>query len=254
MLALCEVANDDIDALKGALAGSPYSVAPYFGSDNTGRFGICLIWKPDTITIISHDYIVDIVRGYSKRIAVRLTVSHNSGFVFDMFLVHWPSRLHMNEESASRELLGSALRRSVTHQHLQGQQHIVVMGDFNDEPFNDALTEGLRSTRDPNRASQQSDLFYNPFWRHMAPATGHVWGQDASERQGSYYYRSHQLDRWRVIDQILFSSSFVMSDGVWQMVENGTHISQDNELREIVESSRSKIDHLPIFGEIRRKK
>ncbi len=39
----------------------------------------------------------------------------------------------------------------------------VVLGDFNVEPYDSAILEGLRSTRDQKVISNNSSLFYNPF-------------------------------------------------------------------------------------------
>nr|WP_279158762.1 hypothetical protein [Pseudomonas corrugata] len=251
-IGLCEVSQKDMDEFSEALAGGPFVVSAFTGTTDAPGFGFGLIYDATVITIMDHEYLMEMVRGGAHRIALRLGVSLVGGDTQDVYLVHWSSRLNHPEESATREFFGSALNRSIAGRRNAGVPNTIVLGDFNDEPFNLSVTEGLRSTRESSRAARRSDLLYNPFWRHMVPLAGYSPNVQAVSPSGSYYLRSHQLHRWRMLDQALFSSSFV-STGDWLLYEEGTRVLVSPILVNAVESRKSKIDHLPIVAEIRRK-
>lgn len=251
-IALCEVGAEDIKPLSDLFEDAPVEILEFFESEDGFEFGMCVLLRTDHLQYKNHEYIIDVVRGASRRLGLRLTVAWNDEFEFDIFLVHWSSRLYVDMESGAREQFGSLLKRSIDQRHKLGFPYTIVAGDFNDEPFNLSMTEGLRSTRDPHRASLRPEVLYNPFWRHMVPTKGYIMGSSESERRGSYYLRTQKLDRWMMIDQMLFSSLFV-SSGQWLLHEAGTRVYRLDALLDVVEGSRHSIDHLPIIGEIWRR-
>jgi len=70
---------------------------------------------------------------------------------------------------------------------------VIVIGDFNDEPFSDAMQSQLRGVRERRLVHGDPDreLLYNPFWRKLGehrPA-GRV--APSFSPAGTYYYGSN---------------------------------------------------------------
>jgi len=80
---------------------------------------------------------------------------------------------------------------------------VVVMGDFNDEPFNLSLTN-LHATRDPNLALKHAKKWlFNPSWSEVAPPARDPWGDF-----GSFSFCGTTSHRY-LYDQALTSSHFL---------------------------------------------
>jgi len=105
---------------------------------------------------------------------------------------------------------------------------IVVMGDFNDEPFDDSMqilstTPVVKAVREELkvRGRSRTDRFrsykatplrlFDPFWQY---ATGSA---------GSYY----RSPRWRTYDQILLSRGLLRSDSPLTYVDQSAHVFND---------------------------
>lgn len=248
LLGMCECAADDIRWLKSALVGTTFDVSSF--SVTGAAFRIAAIWNTANVDILDSEYLTDIVRGTSFRVGLRLTLRFAAGLNCDLFLAHWPSRLFHHKESGSREGFGAALRRELDGRKRAGAENFIVVGDFNDEPFDLSLTEGLRSTREPAVVTKKPDLLYNPFWRHIVGKTGDSPQEGLPE--GSYYHRSDKLSKWKMLDQMFFSQAF-MGSGDWTLDESKTGVHRPPRLDKAVRGTTSKIDHLPVFAQLRRK-
>jgi endonuclease/exonuclease/phosphatase family metal-dependent hydrolase len=153
-----------------------------------------------------------------------------------VLVTHWPSRLisegNLMRISAAHYLRGLVTRtlrlpsqdfwNSKTKDFVipdtkkitdRAEIPLIVMGDFNDEPFDQSL-ELLRTTGDLKVVANQLNLrgqnpreFFenyiasvpylaNPFWKYIGDKTG-------------TFYRS---PRWRIYDQILLSQGFLTND------------------------------------------
>ena len=248
LLGLCECGADDVRWLKSALVGTLFDVSSF--STTGAEFRLAVIWNTETVDIQESEYLTDIVRGTSFRVGLRLTLSFPAGLNCDLFLAHWPSRMFHHKEAGSREGFGASLRRELEGRRSSGAENFIVVGDFNDEPFDLSLTEGLRSTREPSAAAKKSNLLYNPFWRHIVGAIGAVPKDAVGE--GSYFHRSDKLSKWKMLDQMLFSQAF-MGVGDWCLDESKTGVHRPLRLAKAVRGTKSKIDHLPVYAQIRRK-
>jgi hypothetical protein len=98
-----------------------------------------------------------------------------------IFLSHWTNVRDCNE--ADRQHLGNRLRDEVnTILYSDRSKPVILLGDYNAEPFSNALTIGLESTRDVVRARNKHLLLYNPFWRHLGEAKIYKQGIDTTEK------------------------------------------------------------------------
>lgn len=122
----------------------------------------------------------------------------HSGALLDVFVVHLPSRRGgVKSTSADRERVTTKLRKVIDRLFRERPDaRVIVMGDFNDSPHNDALTRGLRATTPPGEGAVSSELY------NLATTL-------EERHQGSHYYgRSFWLP-----DQIIVSGSLLRDDG-----------------------------------------
>ena len=97
----------------------------------------------------------------------------NSGPDFAAFANHWPSRSAGQYKSEPFRMLTGETLAFVIADRLFGENGdkelpIIVMGDFNDEPFNRSMQKYLLGTRDPGRVRfSKSGHLLNLMWPLM---------------------------------------------------------------------------------------
>nr|WP_156134758.1 endonuclease/exonuclease/phosphatase family protein [Methylobacterium sp. ZNC0032] len=249
LLCLGEVATSDIEQIADSIEDS-YRIVDLSRSSTKSKFNIALIFRNERISASEHEFIISSYAESNYKIAVRYTCTIDSCLPVDIFIVHWASRLYRGEDTAEREHFGYSLRSEI-NARIKYSKNIIVIGDFNDEPYNRSMTKTLRASRDHSVARDSSDLLYNPFWKKMTSKDGYLRGSSQREQIGTYFFRSHKLHRWFIIDQILFSPNFV-GNSEWHLVEESIESWKNEKLVDAVESSQSYIDHLPVIAEIER--
>ncbi len=94
---------------------------------------------------------------------------------------------------------------------LRLDQHIVLMGDFNDEPFSPSLTEYLMATYDQDYVATQQGIdkvaLYNCAWEGLR-----------GRRPGSLYYEHAFTTKWSMLDHIILSPHLLHSDSAIRYV------------------------------------
>lgn len=249
IVALCELSKEDVQNIRDRCTVNGYSIVD--GTNPTGktRFDTCLLFRPDKLRLENSVDITSLKGSSTIKVGQRFdffVVASNA--VIHVFVCHWPSRLWCPQDDADRHLLGLRLRDEV-ESVMTAYSHplVVVMGDFNDEPFDNSITKQLMATRDRQLVARKPHLFYNPFWRHLSMAS--LYAKNSSERTigGTYYYKSDNYSRWKTFDQMLFSSSFL---GVtnWHLNEKAAQVVDIPMYTEFVTDDRSRFDHLPIMA------
>lgn len=190
------------------------------------------------------------------RAGVRVPVTTVSGEIFNIYLSHWQCR-RTYPTSAERRGLGELLRGSIeTIFEKNEEAHIIVMGDFNDEPYSESMVYGLQSGRDKHHfvAVKDKQVLYNPFWRVMGGVHPYENGVVSNKNtpSGTCYFR-HKVEYtdWKTLDQILFSTSFIGASK-WHLIEKETRIYSMLELNAVVTNLLDASDHLPVQCLIRR--
>lgn len=193
VLGLGEVENDKVirDLLKQeGLKEKGYS---YIHKDSRDRRGIdvALLYKPSVFKpFCSQAYRIH-MPGNNHFITRDILLA---GGVMDSdtvyFLVnHWPSRLGGEKESEPHRL-AAAKRNKKLVDSLQAAHPgagIIVMGDFNDEPYNRSIKEVLRA------GNGKGPGLYNPFY------------EIGKAGKGTVRFKSE----WELLDQIMLSGSFL---------------------------------------------
>jgi hypothetical protein len=244
-LVLGEIAEEDIFAFEQIQDLDNYRIKS--GISKTGHiaFDTCFIYRLDKITIASIDEI-DTGRSGTKlkiaqKLVLRVAITQNP---FYLFVSHWASRLYCPENSSDRQLLGMRLRDEVDNILSDNSELIILLGDYNDEPFDDSLAQQLMATRDKALISRKPNLLYNPFWRHLTYPDIHL------NYAGTYYHKSGKTTKWRTFDQVIVSSAFLSSELQLNEVETGiVHIPY---YLKQVKDAKTIFDHLPVKATIEK--
>lgn len=253
---LGEVSETDVESIRHFLKDSIYQVVSGVESLGRSSFSTCLLFNSSKLTcqLGSHEILMQEQSKY--RIAQHAVLAtRDLKTTFYIFISHWPSRLHLAANAPLRLTLGDRLRQRVDKVfEANASAQIILMGDYNDEPFDQSLSSALRATRDKDLAKKKSTLLYNPFWRHLCHpeiATNPSESQSHSESWGSYFHQGGTLFKWRTFDQMLFSSSF-LGLGEWYLDETNTSIINFEPYTRLVMNRDVSFDHLPIIATLER--
>ncbi len=116
-----------------------------------------------------------------------------NGELMYFYINHWPSRLGGEQESEHLRWKAALICRNHIDSIIQKDSlaKIIVMGDFNDEPFNYSIQNILRGKASINNISK-NELF-NP------------WNQFSKKGIGTLAFQ----DTWALFDQILISPALI---------------------------------------------
>ncbi|MEZ2222183.1 hypothetical protein [Rhizobium sp. RCC_161_2] len=251
VVCLGEVSSADLDWLADRFSGTPFAVQDMTQGGRASKFNLGVIYNEEVATFIGNEFNIPNIGGDNYKISCRMDFVIYGEDYFSFLVSHWPSRLLKRDDAEIRGHYGAALRKEVEDLQSDGVKYLVVLGDFNDEPFNHSMTTFLRGCRDASFVNSNPDLLYNPFWKQIVSPRGYIKSPGPSDPTGTYFYRSDNLHRWRVFDQMLFCSAFV-GGSEWHLNEKETGVFRYERLVEAVESSRSKLDHLPIIAELNK--
>jgi hypothetical protein len=121
----------------------------------------------------------------------------------NVFLSHWPSKLRDNTLNVIE--ISIELRKKV-HELLENEENVILMGDYNLEPYSTEIVSFLNSSRDKSYVTQKKKVLYNPCW-NLLPVNS------ANKIHGTYALSSNYHD-WHVLDQVMFSRSFLLNQWV----------------------------------------
>lgn len=253
-LALGEVTSDDVKEFLYSGELSDYDF--YDGTLRDGRlqFDTVVLYRKQCLTLVDSTSLID------RQGARKLKVANRMDFQapltdrpFHVFVSHWPSRQWRERNGSTSHLLGMRLRDAIVELHSSDEvpPYAILLGDFNDEPFDFSLSEQLLAVRDRQSVRRNPHLLYNPFWRYLGESLPHVPGAPCRSYCGSYYHASGVDTRWRTFDQIIFSAPFV-GDGDWQLNEAYTQILHLEPFAASVSDRREIFDHFPVISVIER--
>ena len=251
-LALGEIAEKDVEVIKQTCELTGFDLKFDFAKVGRSHFDTCFIYKREKLVL--HDSrLITLAKG--NRI---LKIAHRIDFIIldyekllHVFISHWPSRRYCHENSADRHLLGSSLRDAVKdlNSEIGKLANVILLGDYNDEPFDPSLAEQLMATRDRVLAGKNPHLLYNPFWRHLSPSKLYLPDKKDESSGGTYFHKHGEITRWRTFDQIIFSAAF-LGHTDWHLNEALTGILHFEEYEAIIMDKNEIFDHFPVLGVI----
>lgn len=115
------------------------------------------------------------------------------GDTVSVIVNHWPSRMGGQGQSAYLRDAAAALSKQIADSvwAVNPHQSVIVMGDLNDDPFDNSCANVLGATKKKEDAEMHG--FYNPFWRMIDKGIG------------SLGYKGS----WNLFDQIIVSGDLV---------------------------------------------
>ena len=253
-MALGEVTTEDIQDLMESANLQDFDFFDGTFKEGRLRFDTALLYRKRMFQILDAKSIITHKGPRSMKVANRIDfLVSETERPFHVFVAHWPSRLHCPKNGSDRNLLGIRLKDSVEElfESNDGPVHTIILGDFNDEPFDASLSEYLLATRDRKLVRKDSRFLYNPFWRLLGEAVPHVPGVERRSYSGSYFHKSGTDTQWRTFDQIIFSSAF-LGPSDWQLNEKFTKILQFHPFDQLVCKSNEIFDHFPVISVIER--
>ncbi|CAE6724707.1 hypothetical protein LMG22931_01901 [Paraburkholderia nemoris] len=251
VLALGEVCATDLDAILTGL-GEP-QLAVFDATDRTTKpmFDTAVIYDQSRLSLEDTRSIVDkFGRKTLKTGEVFEFRALETGDLFKLVVSHWPSRLTASESTAQRAELGTALRWSVERmQEDEAASFIVLMGDYNDDPFSPSLASHLLATRDRTLARRDSRFLYNPFWKWIGESHDGVHNAESGGVCGTHFYAGGETSQWFTYDQIIFSSAFLRDQSL-VLNEKRSGILAPPALRSKLLKKSEIFDHLPVLATV----
>ncbi|MCL4653008.1 endonuclease/exonuclease/phosphatase family protein [Burkholderia multivorans] len=248
MLGLGEVCTDDLDAIVRGLDDPQIAVHDATSRNGRLKFDTAVIYDRSKVALERHRSVVD-SRGRQslKTGEVAEFTATATGDTFHVVVSHWPSRLSVAQSAPERAELGIALRWTVENLRTDAHPYIVLMGDYNDDPFSASLSEHLLATRDRYLVRAHKDLLYNPFWKRLGESHNHSDDDPPDGVCGTYFYNKGRVSRWFTFDQMIFSSEFPQGKAL-VLDEANSGILVPLDLRAKLLNPKEIFDHLPVLG------
>jgi predicted extracellular nuclease len=182
----------------------------HFDSPDERGIDVGLIYRKKTIKVIE-SYPINIVLSQDLNDKTRdllyvKAISLNKNDTFHIMVCHFPSRGSGKEKSEQNRIDVAKHLKKQIHQ-IGLDKKWIVMGDFNDEPWDKSILNSLNSC-DIQNANNDSCLL-NLMWGFK------------SNNQGTYNYNG----KWQIIDQMMITKAFIHSKG-WQYDNESIQIIQ----------------------------
>ena len=183
IIGLCEVENklviEDL-LVSPTFADHEYTIVH---KDSPDRRGIdCALIISSKFQILKKDFILidnpDVNSKTRDIVFVKLKFKHH---IINIFVNHWPSRWGGQEKSNHKRVFASKVLREYIDLNTSNDEYTVVMGDFNDYPYNESISK-----------LTDDEKFIN------------LMNSELVSDKGSYYYKG----KWDWLDQIIISENF----------------------------------------------
>jgi hypothetical protein len=219
------------------------------GVDQVGRlyFDTCIYYRK-LHKLIRHDS--SDVSNFFMRSGSR-SFKYGQKYKFDLstkekmifYLSHWPSQI--NNVDLQIASVAERLRTDIENE-LPLIEHIVLIGDYNVEPYDKAIVHHLQSSREKQVVLKKPNVLYNPCWKFLTVSQT----SDPRYGEGTYYYSNGNFHHWYAIDQIMFSKVFLTSK--WNFKDDSVTIVVPNYLISTQNSFHNESDHYPLSAVIAR--
>jgi hypothetical protein len=205
LLGVCEIENAWVlerltDKVAERLPSRRYSVAHADTRDQRG-IDVAFVYDSRLFTApVKERFQHVVMRRTATREIFQVNFKTHRGRTWAVFGNHWPSRSGGQFESAGyRAIAGETL--SYFHERaleIHGENTpVMVMGDFNDEPFDESLTRYALRTRQRNTVIRTVSVprLWNLMW------------SVAGREEGSFYF-----DGLNVLDQVLINKHMALQN------------------------------------------
>jgi hypothetical protein len=222
IIGMCEVENRYV--LNKMIYETPlkkyqYKFIHYESADARG-IDVALLYRPSLFTVV-----------FSKNITVQFPfdsllrtrdILYVKGVLFGidtvyLFVNHWPSRRGGFTESVpKRRLVAETLRFTLDSlQLIQENPHIIIMGDFNDEPDQPAISETLKAAGFTSRTTSKNLV------NLMASKVNRL-------NEGTHKFQG----KWAILDQFMVTGNFILDEKGLKTSPGSAHIFKGSFLME----------------------
>lgn len=220
-ICLSEVSPADIEYLNSELSLYSNGYDFYIITEKTKDvyFDTAILYKR-TYSCLGCQFFIDGEDTHKLKAYQKYIFQHSEAKdVLVFYFTHWPSMLADNAEA--RRSISSYIRANLNELKSNDPTiKFVVLGDFNAEPYQSSMVSGLKSSRHQSIVKANPHLLYNPFWQFL-PCRN-------ENPIGTFFYKQGQNNQWSVLDQILFSGSF-LKEG-WVIKDENIEILNIEEL------------------------
>lgn len=251
ILGLCEVSAEDITKLKTLCATHGYGLVDGIPTGKGVKLDCCVIYRISSFKAKATKIVATPSTRARKRIGLHIIFEIlSTAETLHIFVSHWPSVRWINKGTAVRLSYGIDLRKVVSEiWENDPEALLVLMGDYNDEPFDEPLAFNLEASRDASFVYNKPKCLYNPFWRRLGCIRGYSRNNSTETYAGTYFYKVDKVDRWRTYDQIIFSSEF-LGRSQWHLDEASVGIVDIPQYTKVVLEKSMIFDHFPITATI----
>jgi endonuclease/exonuclease/phosphatase family protein len=217
IIGLAEVENrtvlEDLAKVRG-LRRSKYKIIHEEGADPRG-IECAILYRPELFKYETHEYVP--VEDPSNPDYLYRGILHVKGIAPDgsilhIFMNHWKSRSGGTKTKKQRMFTAISLRKQLDLLlSRESGFKVIMMGDFNDEPTNQSISNGLSATgkRKNIHMGDHYNLFYD---LHNL------------ENQGSYSYKG----QWNMLDQVIISHNLLnQKKGLSTTFEGGAILKEE---------------------------
>jgi len=217
IVGLAEVENrtvlEGLVSIRG-LRRSKYEIIHEEGVDPRG-IECAMLYRPDLFKYLSHEYIpVEDPSNpdYQYRGILHVKGIAPDGSTLHIFMNHWKSRGGGAKTEKQRMFTAISLRKQLDLLlSRESGFKVIMMGDFNDEPTNQSISNGLSASgkRKNIHMGDHFNLFYD---LHNL------------ENQGTYNYKG----QWNMLDQIIISHNLLnQKRGLSTTFEGGAILKEE---------------------------
>jgi hypothetical protein len=252
-LALGEITADFLSECVDIVGPDDFSFIDCITTVDRIKFDIGIIYRHDMVRLEKKSTLISRFGDSALKVGQTFDLQLPKGRnLLHLFVVHWPSYQWCHANSAKRDKLGYSLRSAaeeIMSSYLYPAQ-LMFIGDFNDDPFDQALAGHLLAIRDRSKVRHSQHYFYNPFWRYIGESHPHKPNIKCDSICGTYCQRGGgDESRWRTFDQVIVSHA-LLNSYEWQLNEEYTYIIRMKPLDDMVRSRKTIFDHLPIMSTI----
>jgi hypothetical protein len=195
LLGVAEIENANVlnDLIHHPLLSKRgYQFIHYEGKDSRG-IEVALIYNPKYFTVEDSKPLFVQLPGHYYTRDILWVKGKLDGEIIHIYVNHWPSRLGGEQRSAPARAAAALVCKKHIDSIMKadGEQKILIMGDFNDDPVSPCFTQVLR-TKDKIKDVNRYGL-YNPWTALYKKGIGTLAFQDT----------------WGLFDQILISRPWI---------------------------------------------
>ena len=224
LLGVCELENENVLELlvnRINISGRSYRVVSHDSPDARG-IDVSFIVDDNVFSVDNTDHQVVVKRSATRDIFWAELVVRETGSVFVAIANHWPSRSAGQYESEPfRMLTGETLSFVVSDLFeafdVGDDLPVLLMGDFNDEPFNRSMQEYLLGSRDAGRVRRS----------RIPRVLNLMWPLMSGRNPGTLRFRSE----WNMLDSFLVTKGMLLNSSPVRVRVESASIFRPSEIQ-----------------------